>query len=80
MQDADRLYRPSGKRSERVIWPIMLGFLESQRYIAGWCELRNDFRFFRTDRMSEVEFLSEQFTQEPGRSAQDLFRQLLSKS
>jgi predicted DNA-binding transcriptional regulator YafY len=29
----------------------MLGFLESQRYIAGWCELRNDFRMFRADRI-----------------------------
>lgn len=53
---------PSGKRSERVIWPIMLGFLESQRYIASWCELRNDFRMFRADRIERVKLLSERYS------------------
>ena len=53
---------PSGKRSERVIWPIMLGFLESRRYIAGWCELRDDFRMFRADRIERAKVLSERYT------------------
>jgi hypothetical protein len=30
----------AGAASERVIWPIMLGFVESRRFVAGWCELR----------------------------------------
>jgi predicted DNA-binding transcriptional regulator YafY len=53
---------PSGKRSERVIWPIMLGFLESRRYVAGWCELRDDFRMFRADRIERAKVLSERYT------------------
>jgi len=36
---------------ERTLWPIMLGFIENQRFIAGWCELTADFRLFRTDRI-----------------------------
>jgi predicted DNA-binding transcriptional regulator YafY len=47
---------------------------------ASWCELRDDFRFFRVDRMYEVEFLNEVFPPEAGKSAQDLFRRLLSNS
>ena len=34
----------------------------------------------RVDRMSDVEFLGEEFAQETGKSAEDLFRHLLSKS
>lgn len=37
--------------SERVIWPIQLGFMESARVVTAWCELRRAFRFFRTDRI-----------------------------
>ena len=53
---------PWGKRSERVIWPIMLGFLESRRYVAGWCELRDDFRMFRVDRIERAKVLSERYS------------------
>ncbi len=37
--------------SERVIWPIQLGFMENARVVTAWCELRQAFRFFRTDRI-----------------------------
>lgn len=52
----------SGAVSERTIWPIMLGFVESRRFIAGWCELRGDFRLFRTDRIVKVEFLDDHYS------------------
>jgi predicted DNA-binding transcriptional regulator YafY len=51
----------SGAVSERTIWPIMLGFVESRRFIAGWCELRVDFRLFRADRIGQVEFLDDHY-------------------
>lgn len=47
---------------ERTLWPIMLGFIEDQRFIAGWCELTSDFRLFRTDRIRKVDFLEERYT------------------
>lgn len=40
-----------GRETERVIWPIAVAYFDAQRLIAAWCELRNDFRAFRTDRM-----------------------------
>ncbi|MEI7374308.1 YafY family protein [Dickeya chrysanthemi] len=51
-----------GKASERVIWPIVLGFVESHRFIAGWCELRGDFRLFRVDRITQAEFLKDRYS------------------
>jgi predicted DNA-binding transcriptional regulator YafY/glutathione S-transferase len=46
-----------GARTERVVWPVALGFFESSRILAGWCELRQDFRHFRTDRIEIAEIL-----------------------
>ena len=39
------------RRTERIIWPIQLGFLDQARVLCAWCELRQDFRTFRTDRI-----------------------------
>lgn len=50
-----------GAVSERTIWPIMLGFVESRRFIAGWCESSSDFRLFRADRIIKVEFLNDRY-------------------
>lgn len=50
-----------GTASDRTIWPIMLGFVESKRFIAGWCELRKDFRLFRVDRIEKAQFLNERY-------------------
>jgi predicted DNA-binding transcriptional regulator YafY len=40
-----------GRRSRRVVWPIQLAFTDNVRILAAWCELRQDFRMFRTDRI-----------------------------
>jgi predicted DNA-binding transcriptional regulator YafY len=40
-----------GRGSRRVIWPVQLGFMDRARVVAAWCELRQDFRIFRTDRI-----------------------------
>lgn len=52
----------NGTVSERIIWPIMLGFVESRRFIAGWCELRKGFRLFRADRILKVLFLNDRYS------------------
>lgn len=49
----------AGQATERVIWPILIGYTEDIRMIAAHCELRCDFRHFRTDRMVEVDVLDE---------------------
>lgn len=43
-----------GEETERVVWPVLLGFGEATRLIVAWCELRQDFRHFRTDRIVEA--------------------------
>ena len=40
-----------GDDSERIIWPLALGFFEEVHVVVAWCELRQDFRHFRTDRI-----------------------------
>lgn len=49
--------------SERLIWPLALGFFEETRVIVAWCELRQDFRHFRLDRIKEVKELDSHFDQ-----------------
>jgi len=41
----------NGADSKRIIWPFALSFFEKVRVVVAWCELREDFRHFRTDRI-----------------------------
>ena len=42
---------PRGVTTARRVWPIALGFFERVRVVVAWCELRQAFRHFRTDRI-----------------------------
>lgn len=50
-----------GRDSERTIWPIAIGYLEAVRLLAAWCELRRDFRSFRTDRVIDAVYLEDKY-------------------
>jgi len=52
-----------GVRSQRVIWPVTLGYMETLRMLFGWCELRQGFRSFRTDRVVAAEFLDVRYAE-----------------
>jgi len=55
-------YRDEDERqTDRIVWPIGIGYYEAARIIVAWCELRLDFRHFRTDRVSGAEFLEERY-------------------
>jgi predicted DNA-binding transcriptional regulator YafY len=54
-----------GHESERVIWPVTVGYLETVRHLIAWCELRQDFRSFRTDRVTAAGFLDERYPEQP---------------
>ncbi|RON10171.1 transcriptional regulator [Pseudomonas brassicacearum] len=56
--------------SQRLIWPLALGFMNEARVIVAWCELREAFRTFRTDRIAAARELGERY---PGRRS-DLLR------
>jgi predicted DNA-binding transcriptional regulator YafY len=42
------------ERTERVIWPFALAYFDRVRMVAAWCELRQGYRHFRTDRIAEL--------------------------
>lgn len=44
-----------GRATDRLIWPIALGYFEGGRVVAAWCALRKDFRHFRVDRIESLE-------------------------
>jgi predicted DNA-binding transcriptional regulator YafY len=50
-----------GNISERIIWPISLGYFDHTRMLAGWCELRQEFRHFRTDRITALTIKPERY-------------------
>ena len=63
IRDARKLrlrYRaPTGDETDRTVWPVVLGYDEEHCMLIAWCELRQAFRHFRTDRITEVELLRE---------------------
>jgi len=50
-----------GRGSQRTIWPIAIGYHEAVRILAAWCELRKDFRSFRTDRVVDAVYHDEKY-------------------
>jgi predicted DNA-binding transcriptional regulator YafY len=50
-----------GETSRRTIWPVILGYADTTRLMVAWCELRGDFRHFRTDRIIDAEVLDEAY-------------------
>ena len=48
-----------GNVTQRTIWPVALAFFERVRVVAGWCELRQGFRHFRTDRITALAVAAE---------------------
>lgn len=41
-----------GGQTTRTVWPLGLGYFERSRVLIAWCESRQDFRSFRTDRIA----------------------------
>jgi len=54
-----------GRESERTVWPVTVGYMETVRHLIAWCELRQDFRSFRTDRVTAAGFLDERYPEQP---------------
>lgn len=61
----------AGQETERMIWPIGLTFYDRVRIVIAWCELREAFRHFRTDRIAELDLREERY---PARRADLLKR------
>lgn len=71
-QTVDLTYRrEDGERAQRIVWPLGLVFWGNKWTLAGWCELRNDFRTFRLDRVLAITLRPTQFPDLPGRRFKD---------
>ena len=51
----------AGVRSERVVWPVALGYFEETRMLVAWCEWRQGYRHFRTERMAAISLLEARY-------------------
>jgi predicted DNA-binding transcriptional regulator YafY len=52
-----------GEHTRRTVWPIALAFFENSRVLAAWCELRQDFRHFRIDRIIALHKTGQRYPQ-----------------
>ncbi|MFV3127728.1 helix-turn-helix transcriptional regulator [Niveispirillum sp. KHB5.9] len=60
------LYRDEqGRETERTVWPVLIAYFENARTLAAWCEMRGDFRHFRTDRVVRADFMGERYPERP---------------
>ena len=60
----------AGQATARTVRPVCLTFWGTTWLATCWCELREDFRSFRPDRMGAVELCDATFDDEPGRDLQ----------
>jgi predicted DNA-binding transcriptional regulator YafY len=65
----DRVAQPT----TRTIWPLGLFYWGLTWTVGGWCELRNEFRNFRLDRIAGARVTDRRFQETPGRTLRDLF-------
>jgi len=56
----------AGRTTQRTVWPLLIGYQDATRLLIAWCELREDFRTFRLDRVQRAVFLEDAI---PGRSS-----------
>ncbi len=71
---AFRYRREDGVRSSRTVHPLGLFYWGRVWTLTAWCELRDQFRHFRLDRMTHVNLLEAPFESPPGRTLQDYLR------
>jgi predicted DNA-binding transcriptional regulator YafY len=56
-----------GRHTRRTIWPIAMAYYVDVTLVGAWCELRNDFRHFRVDRIVASDVLDERFSADSDR-------------
>ena len=56
----------NGTVTDRIIWPLFIAYVDDARFIVAWCESRQDYRHFSTDR---VQSMDKQVDKYPARRA-----------
>jgi len=63
-----------GQATERTVRPLSLAYFGPIWLLAAWCELRDDFRTFRLDRMDAFTVTVERFRPERGKTLHDFLK------
>ncbi|MFC6488584.1 helix-turn-helix transcriptional regulator [Nitratireductor sp. GCM10026969] len=66
----------AGRTTQRDVRPLGLWFWGKVWTLVAWCELRNDFRAFRIDRIVLMEEAGHSFKPERGKQLADFYRRL----
>jgi predicted DNA-binding transcriptional regulator YafY len=74
-------YRDAEARAtERTVRPLGLWFWGKVWTLVAWCELRDDFRMFRLDRIDAMTDTGETFRPERGKTLTDFYRSMEDES
>jgi predicted DNA-binding transcriptional regulator YafY len=65
----------AGSVSQRTVRPLICFHWETVWTLSAWCELRQDFRHFRIDRIRQLSVDAHSHPDEPGKTLADLQRQ-----
>ncbi|QMV18489.1 WYL domain-containing protein [Granulicella sp. 5B5] len=71
-----RLGEDESRGEHRTVRPLALTFWSGVWTLAAWCEMRNDFRTFRIDRIAEFVATDRIFTSQRGQRLEDLMKKL----
>lgn len=75
-----RLGEDDSRGEHRTVRPLALTFWSGVWTLAAWCELRNDFRTFRIDRIADCAPTDRTFTPQRGQRLEDLMKKLRAES
>jgi predicted DNA-binding transcriptional regulator YafY len=62
------------QKSVRTVRPLSLAYFGPVWMLAAWCELRDDFRTFRLDRIGDFETTAERFRNERGKTLHEFLK------
>ncbi len=60
--------------SQRTVRPLCIAYFGPVWLLSAWCELREDFRTFRLDRIENFEVRTDRFPPEPGKTLHDFLK------
>ncbi|MCF1450332.1 YafY family transcriptional regulator [Agrobacterium vitis] len=49
----------NGEVTHRIVWPVLLGYADTHSLLIAWCETKQAFRHFRTERILNLEVLED---------------------
>jgi predicted DNA-binding transcriptional regulator YafY len=75
-----RLGEDESRGEYRSVRPLALAFWSGVWTLAAWCELRNDFRTFRIDRIADSTRAGSSFTPKRGQRLEDLMKRLRAEA